>query len=106
MSETKFTPAPWKAEYGSVVTDYKPDTKRIHGYGADNDFVCDLNDGEYHEYYSADEQEANTNLIAAAPELYEALDRLVNWIETEYGCTERVNDAVEAMAKARGETQA
>lgn len=50
-----------------------------------------------------DEFLANANLIAAAPDLYETLDRLVNWIWSEHGMTDRVNDAVKALAKARGE---
>lgn len=123
---TGFTKGPWKTEFGCVVTEYKPDTKRIHGYGADNDFVCDLNDGDYHEYYSSDEQEANANLIAAAPDLYEASDPFENIAEEEDTADlredtpvtviigERVHDFTlkmgdlraiqKALRKARGET--
>lgn len=43
--------------------------RRTDGYGCGNDFICDLNDGEYHEYSSPEEQQANATLIALAPSL-------------------------------------
>ena len=51
-------------------------------------------------------QRANAHLIAAAPDLYEALDRLVGEIK-DYHVSSSVLDAIEAsiyaIAKARGE---
>ena len=75
------TPGPWVAnKYASGVDlGYKPDHERTWGYGCDNDFVCDLNDGEYHEYCSQDEQRANAEFIAAArqdiPDLLAEVER-------------------------------
>lgn len=88
-----WTPGPWKAnDYDSGVIaprmptrpkhTMNPDTKkmepviytdepRTHGYGCGNQFVCDLNDGEYHEYTNPAEQAANAALIALAPEMAE-----------------------------------
>lgn len=55
-----------------------------------------------------DECEANAHLIAAAPELYEALESLVRCIDETRGSN--ANDALHAaetaLAKARGEPHA
>lgn len=76
------TPGPWVADEHafSVNLGYNQDHKRTHGYGCGNNFVCDLNDGEYHEYYREDEQRANADFIAHAredvPALLEEVERL------------------------------
>ena len=70
------TPGPWvvSSEYASGVDlGYKPDHERTWGYGCGNDFVCDLNDGEYHEYNNKAEQLANASFIAHAREDVPAL---------------------------------
>lgn len=70
------TPGPWvvSSEYASgVELGYKPDHERTWGYGCSNDFVCDLNDGEYHEYNNKAEQLANASFIAHAREDVPAL---------------------------------
>lgn len=80
--EGKATPGPWVAnEYASGVDlGYKPDHERTWGYGCGNDFVCDLNDGEYHEYCSQEEQRANAEFITHArqdiPDLLAEVERL------------------------------
>ena len=68
------TPGPWRFLENSVITDC-PNLKmnRTHGYGCGNNFIASLNDGEYHEYSNAVEQAMNGHLIAAAPEMLEAL---------------------------------
>lgn len=95
MSETKFTPGPWdkfdlivgrmidnRHRYTSIASIYESEP----GY-----------DGE---------DRANANLIAAAPDLYEALADCIDIIETEaaqfYHCP-AVDAAKQALAKARGE---
>lgn len=63
----KATPGPWCADrdgYG-VHTQYTPLKERTFGYGCGNDFVCNLNDGEYHEYHDAKEQMNTAAYIAA-----------------------------------------
>ena len=74
------TPGPWTVESkdGSSVSTTVPMAEtRTHGYRVGAQFICDLNDGEYHEYQDGAEQLANARLIAAAPELLEALQELV-----------------------------
>ena len=62
MSETKHTPGPW-AHGGCVV------------YGADGDSVADLSlNGRRHPNVT----EANTRLVAAAPDLLDALEALLS----------------------------
>lgn len=87
---TGFTKGPWTSGIGTstgmvVRANHEPKVRRnVASCGGMN-------------------REANAHLIAAAPDLYEALDRLVNWIWSEHGMTDRVNDAVKALSKARGE---
>lgn len=89
-----WTPGPWEYDGYQVVWPDAPqppnrymldpetkrkiplhydDERRTYGYGNDNNFVADLNDGEYHEYASKVEQDANGRLIALAPEMAEAI---------------------------------
>ena len=109
MSE--HTPGPWKARPGGaeVITAYAPEGVRAHGYGCGNDFIADLNDGEYHEYYDRAEQEANARLIAAAPELLEALEELADLVDDLVDGIYRPDSfttqpARAAIAKAKGES--
>ena len=77
MIETKFTPGPWYS---------------------DGIFVCDANDNDV----CACEQEnweADAYLIAAAPDLYEALEYTAQLLEALGGTT---HTAQAALAKARG----
>ena len=92
------TPGPWKvAKYqvGTVVTNYEPKEGRTVGYSCGNDFVADLDDGKYHKYLDEKEREANARLIAAAPDLLDALKDAVAKLEkdardtaTAFGITE------------------
>ena len=114
MSEPKWTPGPWNAidcGTGWVVGPREADS---------DDYIADVH---LHTHGISDESaEANANLIAAAPELYEALEFLLPWAEdgaeeglhhhrnTDEGrrrCKEallKCNEARYALARARGET--
>lgn len=112
MAETRFTPGPWR--YGIAYMPKLPsvpyDYKSGHYYdntgviGADGTTVvgCD----EYHVFNSA----ADVALIAAAPELYEALEQFAAWFgpieDNEMlgdECRACFALARAALAKARGE---
>lgn len=104
------TPGPWKvAKYqvGTVVTNYEPKEGRTVGYSCGNDFVADLDDGKYHKYLDEKEREANARLIAAAPDLLEALEvarERVFWdMKAEGRKALRTIDA--ALKKARGDEE-
>lgn len=93
--EAKFTPGPWKVgpvDETLVATD---DGKEVAQ-------IC----GDYNQPETWPVMEANAHLIAAAPELYEALsDLLFLCSQTAEVCgTQEVKVACAVLAKARGET--
>ena len=87
MSASKYTPGPWKYWNGKIYN------------------TEDMNNGDVvvsvHKY--GKEHDANARLIAAAPELFESLDRLVTQMTDEGGWEGySLNEARAALAKARG----
>ena len=48
------------------------------------------------------EEEANANMIAAAPRLYEALRMIMEWVEVGHINDEAKEEAYQALAKAEG----
>lgn len=103
--EKAATQGPWVADEHafSVTLGYNPDHKRTHGYGCGNNFVCDLNDGEYHEYYREAEQRANADFIAHAREDVSALLDEVERLRAEIARQENViwffSEAVKDFAR-------
>lgn len=109
MSETKFTPGPWvyeefigkyENELGEIVTT-KEKRSNIH---IGNETVIIVGDsGVWSPKIS--EEVSNMKLIAAAPDLYHALDDLVSILEldTRSHVFDVVCSARAALAKARGE---
>lgn len=96
MAETKWTPGPWNvAGYlnGSCAVAAKTLIARVY-----SESFRDLGN-----------ETANAHLIAAAPDLYEALDRIADIVEVERreGRTEMDGETIAicraALAKARGE---
>jgi hypothetical protein len=95
----KFTPGPWRAcPVQGVDYDFRPIARDV-SHGA----------APYHARvdYTGDEAEtdANANLIAAAPDLYAALEMLLNDGVIDAAIMEpgRVSIARAALKKARGE---
>jgi len=87
MKERKWTPGPWRINFDNQV--------------------CVQVDGEYHAvctdqfcYAPQSEQNANARLIAAAPDLYEALEQALDDMQMN-GLD--IADYLPALAKARGE---
>ena len=95
--ETKWLKGPWDfdTELGQVVT---PEETIL-----DIDYCCTID--------SDDQREATGHLIAAAPELYEALVEARRYVLGAYECAfpnesenQRILESVDAaLAKARGE---
>jgi len=88
MNETKFTPGPWHIWYEEM---------EISIYDQNSDLICG-------PIKQCPEQEANAHLIAAAPELFDCLQRCLDemvWIGPKAKKT--AEDSHAALAKARGE---
>lgn len=84
MTDIKHTLGPWERDDGYI--------KSINT----GDVICT----PYFSYYErTDEQKANAHLIAAAPEMYEALKNLVESCQL-FG--KDVDEARAALAKAEG----
>ena len=100
MSEVKFTPGPWKAKYDPQLR------AAIEIYNTeDRVMVAVLPDRGTIEAMS--EIEANANLIAAAPDLYEALETTCEYCigkeATDCPCERCITG--KALRKARGEEE-
>lgn len=92
--KTKFTPGPWKV--------YEPYNLEKNTYGIDSmdEYVVvwmGLNKEQgIRKIYDA-------HLIAAAPDLYEALETVLQAIESGDVVSGVIGEAKQALAKARGE---
>lgn len=109
MAATKFTPGPWRMHLA--------DKEYLEIRGADDDYVLDI-DRSLDEPLTEREL-ADATLISAAPEIYDAINRmLVHWLGDDNECPECnaqaglradcdtcyvVSKALVALAKARGE---
>lgn len=106
MSDVKFTPGPWEACDPGDYGDFDGESRVVLG----NDMriaVVHWHEGDYRA-----ENDANANLIAASPGLYDALQKLriaLDLIDPSrplaYAATMSLmrNCADAALAKARGE---
>jgi len=98
--ETKFTQGPWSFEY-----DGNSMFLEIDAYRGDDVFtVCEIE--TWIDEPDNSEVLANANLIAAAPDLYDALEKLMSWQVTHVNewHNSAYDNAVRALAKARGES--
>lgn len=77
-------------------------------YDADGKKICTIEPVDIVGWNAVHREEADANeaLIAAAPELLEALDKLVNCISETRGpdASDALDCALSAIAKARGES--
>lgn len=105
MTAPAFTPGPW---YVSEPWAGFASIKRVD----DDALVFGIAAGEPEEKQSDEVCEANARLIAAAPELYEAVEALVECFikrgpfDEPLGSSEQapsINAGIAALAKARGE---
>jgi len=89
MSETKFTPGPWH---------------EIQSEDSDSMLIGPLDDRGIMPYcISHVESEDDAHLIAAAPEIYDALKNLLEVISWEPYADNEIIIARAALAKARGQ---
>ena len=116
MSEPKHTPGPWEVVNGCDVFSGLGATNR-NGVACDSDdgwHIADCAngktfiDGELVGDLEYSEQAANAKLISAAPDLLEALQAALEWIDNAAHGVESYEDEVmesgrAAIAKALGE---
>jgi hypothetical protein len=109
MSEKKYTPGPWKVSEHS-------DEEESAVYSPNDSIglqVCGmrpLQSCANVQYISLEQREANAHLIAAAPELLEALEKIVkegrDYMDRR-GCRKIwwIDEAEQAIRKAHGESE-
>lgn len=86
MGNEKFTPGEWEFIGGGI-------------------YVGDTHIAEVYASYNSDyegEQEANANLIAAAPEMYRMLIRAFNMLDGTYIGGEMAKEIDELLQKSKG----
>lgn len=97
MSDTKFTPGPWSLN-SKVKTAINSESKHVA--------MVNYFESMTKSMLTDDEHTANANLIAAAPEMYQALELCINAMpiagDSEKQDYARIT-AIDALAKARGE---
>lgn len=106
-SDTKFTPGPW--ELGRDLALYVSVRKSWQGGGQNIALVCRLEGRNKYERATR-----NARLIAASPDLFAALEGLVNATLYEVKCQRldlarvdaEIVAAIDALTKARGEVGA
>lgn len=91
MSEVKFSNGPW------TPCMCNNDDMQVTFFGV-------VISGVYHQIGSGNENRANAHLIAAAPEMYEAMQEFVDRVDRgEVRSTATYNKFNSILAKARGE---
>jgi hypothetical protein len=101
---TKHTPGPWIVDYGDTKGHVKSIAVNPDGYTPTvaryDTLVTSISDSE---------KAANAALIAAAPELLEALEMveslLIGIAMTDYPVTDELEKVTAAIAKAKGEAK-
>ena len=88
---SKFTKGPWKLRGNNIGVS---DVSETQSYG------MLINIASVDEFDLASDWQANANLIAAAPDMYEALEELLGFIELE---CDAIWNARKALDKANGQ---
>jgi hypothetical protein len=96
------TPGPWHVGGigGATAKAGKTDARRV--WAADAAAVCDISTRRLLGAKSAPEEDANARLIAAAPELLEALEIALRYVRSE-GSGQEIEQCIDAIAKATGD---
>jgi hypothetical protein len=94
MTNAAHTPGPWTYQYSPYTSQDGKEIPAFEVHGAEK--VCDTNEDR-----PIEEQEANALLIAAAPEVLEAAERVVSrWEKGDLA--EAVRELNAAIAEAKG----
>ena len=103
MSERKWTKGPWVTE----PENYDGDGGVLVRVGGDYPRNCIANAWRQQSAMEVDDEgQANAHLIAAAPDLYEALEMVNLWFEgSDMDLAKVLKPVKAALSKARGETQ-
>ena len=108
MSKTKFTPGPWEAGENACMTTILDghEGKTIYPQGSSYHIAwtnAETSDGNL----DIETALANARLIAAAPEMYEELERIADILEDPEDCGEISLDRINfILRKVRGESEA
>ncbi|MGB0942971.1 MAG: hypothetical protein ACPGUE_11240 [Marinomonas sp.] len=100
MSETKFTKAPWVVNR-IIEDEFEPVEIAMDSYIEDQNCYCTAHRVTIE--CSDEEATANAYLISTAPEMYELLGKFKDFAIREGWEHVLINEAVELLAKARGE---
>jgi len=107
MSAAKHTPGPWYWSNEYLTSDNERNTWTLLGFGGYGILSCDGDANSPHSLGASGE--ANASLIAAAPELLEALERLSAQCERlrlpGWAMSDAERNALEVIARAKGVTQ-
>lgn len=103
MSETKFTPGPWRLRHGSE--------SKIENIAGRKVATADLQDMQPYSPWgqmrgriaASPERKANAALIAAAPEMYKGLKEIRDVMEKDGRFCRTVEAIDKLLKKARGE---
>ena len=103
---TKHTPGPWVVRNMSDAMVEKFTVERLTNDGL-RSVICRINDMEVCPEHGGTGSEANAHLIAAAPAMYEALQTLVEYLDTQVPAGtlddwKHVFAAKQALAQAEG----
>lgn len=101
MGEAKFTPGVWVPFDNGTFWEVGPVSNKYKFIGK----ICNIHNAEHIGGISQVEQVANARLIAAAPELYEALDNIITATHNGFNIHQNsvlIAEARAALAKARG----
>ena len=108
MNDTKFTPGPWWVSENMIGNpEIRTHRDKLDAGDLNSNFGAGMcsSIGDHTEKRTSGNEIHNAHLIAAAPELYEALINIVGSGEIPYCQSDPLIVAAgEALAKARGES--
>jgi hypothetical protein len=110
------TPGPWELVPPKPSSEWRDESELdLGGFKAGEEWICTFGDStNFYPSEGSPPSEANARLIAAAPELLEALEQLSTWVSRaivpEYGprkpmpenCRKALEASQSAIAKATG----